>query len=104
MGEAMQDETEDERRELVAKINAHPLERAQLEAKYGTANVWDTDELQSVFAVRSFLAPFTIVVRKSDGKTGTLLFQHAPRFYFDFEEKRDLDSCLKVWTLRDKAK
>lgn len=97
----MEDKTEDKRRELVAKINAHPLDRNQLEAKYGKANVWDTDELQAFFAVRSFLAPFTIVVRRSDGKTGTLMFQHAPRFYFAFEEQRDLDSCLKVWTRKD---
>ena len=97
----MEDVTEAKRRELVAKINSHPLDRAELEAKYGKANVWDTEELQRDFAVRSFLAPFTLVVRKSDGKTGTLVFQHAPRYYFDFEEKRDLDSCLKVWTRRD---
>lgn len=97
----VEDATEDKRRELFRRINANPLERAALEARYGKANVWDKEELQKDFAVHSFLAPFTIVVRKSDGKTGTLMFQHAPRYYFAFEEQRDLDSCLKVWSRRD---
>jgi hypothetical protein len=78
------DPTEDIRRRLVATINAHPLERPDLEVRYGKGSVWDTEELQRDFAVRSFLAPFTIVVRKSDGVQGTLLFQHSPRFYFEF--------------------
>lgn len=78
------DPTEEIRRRMVATINANPLERTHLEVRYGKGNVWDTEELQRDFAVRSFLAPFTIVVRKSDGKQGALLFQHAPRFYFEF--------------------
>lgn len=79
------DETEAVRRALVEKINASPLDREGLEAVHGKGNVWDTEELQRDFAVRSFLAPFTMVVRKSDGKQGTLMFQHSPRFYFSFE-------------------
>jgi hypothetical protein len=76
------DETEGFRRVLVAEINAAPGERAALEAEYG--QVWDTDQLRADFDVLSFMAPFVYVRRKADGVKGTLLFQHMPRFYFDF--------------------
>ena len=55
-----------------------------LAAQYGADNVWTTETLQRDFEVRSFLAPFCTVTRKSDGKKGVLTFQHSPRFYFDF--------------------
>jgi len=55
-------------------------ERAELEAKVG--KTWDTAELQAEFSVQSFLAPYVLVTRKSDGVTGTLQFQHWPRYYF----------------------
>ena len=45
---------------------------------------WDTAALQRDFTVRGFAAPYVVVVRKSDGVTGTLQFTHAPRVYFDF--------------------
>jgi hypothetical protein len=45
---------------------------------------WDTTELQKDFTVHSFLAPFVVVTRKSDGKKGTLEFKHSPRVYFNF--------------------
>lgn len=57
-------------------------ERKRLEGKWG--QVWDTKQLQEDFSVLSFLAPCVIVRRKSDGKEGTLFFQHDPRFYFNF--------------------
>jgi hypothetical protein len=63
---------------------AKTLERERLEAIYGKGNVWDTTEATEAFTFRSFLAPFAIVVRKSDGAPGILEFQHSPRFYFDF--------------------
>ena len=47
---------------------------------------WDTQELQRDFIVRSFLAPFVFVTRKSDGAKGTMEFTHRPRFYFNFNE------------------
>ena len=62
-------------------------ERQQLETTYGAGNVWNTDELTATFEVRSFLAPFCFVTRKSDGQKGALMFQHSPRFYFDFKPK-----------------
>ena len=52
----MPDPTEDIRRELVARINAHPGSRESLEALYG--NVWDTQELARDFDVIGFAAPF----------------------------------------------
>lgn len=59
--------------------------RQELEQKYG--QVWTTDEATRDFTFESFLAPFAVVIRKSDGKKGTLRFQHMPRFYFDFQPK-----------------
>jgi len=47
---------------------------------------WTTDELLKDFTVHSFLAPFVIVTRKSDGKKGTLEFTHSPRVYSNFQE------------------
>jgi hypothetical protein len=76
------DPTEATRRRLVAEINAEPGSRAALEAEYG--QVWDTQELQRDFEVLGFMAPFIGVRRRSDGKRGSLMFQHSPRFYFSF--------------------
>lgn len=76
------DETEGIRRLMVEQLNSSAGERAALEAEHG--QVWDTAELQRDFSVQSFLAPFVLVRRKSDDKLGTLMFQHMPRYYFDF--------------------
>lgn len=43
---------------------------------------WTTAELLADFDVVGFLAPFVVVRRKSDGKRGSLRFQHAPRIYW----------------------
>ena len=77
------DETEPARRELLAEINAEPGSRAALEQKHG--QVWDTDELTRDFTVLGFMAPVIAVVRKCDGRKGSLYFQANPRFYFSFE-------------------
>lgn len=45
---------------------------------------WTTAEMQKLFIVESFVAPYVIVVRKSDGQRGTLEFGHSPRIYFNF--------------------
>ena len=79
----MHDETETIRRQEVAAINAEPGSRRALEAEHG--QVWDTKEMQEEFDVTGFLAPYVVVCRKSDGVVGSLKFQHAPRFYFDFQ-------------------
>jgi hypothetical protein len=45
---------------------------------------WTTEELRRDFEVMAFLAPFVIVIRKSDNVKGTLQFDHMPRRYFNF--------------------
>ena len=45
---------------------------------------WDTQQLQEDFEVKSFLAPYVLVRRKSDGVEGLLEFTHSPRLYFGF--------------------
>jgi hypothetical protein len=57
-------------------------ERKRLESQYG--QVWDTAQLSEDFEVLGFMAPFVVVRRRSDGRKGSLEFQHAPRFYFNF--------------------
>lgn len=80
----MSDETENIRRQQQGEINANPGSREALEAKYG--KVWSTDELQAEFEAIGFAAPYIVVRRKSDGKKGSLMFQHHPRFYFNWQE------------------
>ncbi len=77
------DPTEEARRALVVAVNTEPADRVVLEARYG--QVWSTSELANDFEVLGFAAPFVVVKRKSDGKVGSLMFQHHPRFYFSFE-------------------
>lgn len=56
--------------------------KAALSISYN--DVMTTDEVREKFEVISFLAPFVMVKRKSDGVKGTLEFTHMPRFYFNF--------------------
>jgi hypothetical protein len=48
------------------------------------------DEMLEEFKVIEFSAPYVVVVRKSDGVKGTLIFNHGtedePRVYRDFQE------------------
>jgi hypothetical protein len=80
----MNDETEPIRRELVAEVNAQPNSREVLEKKHG--QIWDTQQLAKDFEVIGFMAPFVVVKRRSDGRKGSLMFSHSPRFYFAFQE------------------
>jgi len=80
----MSDPTEAIRRGLQQEINAVEGSRESLEAQHG--QVWDTQEVQADFEVQGFMAPFIGVRRKSDGSQGSMAFQHAPRFYFNFKE------------------
>jgi hypothetical protein len=57
-------------------------ERKRLEAQHG--QVWDTTQLTQDFEVLGFMAPYIVVRRKSDGRKGSLEFQHTPRFHFNF--------------------
>lgn len=76
------DSTEEIRGIMQAEINADQSPRAALEAKHGQC--WDTSELQEDFEVLGFAAPFVVVRRRADGKRGSLMFRHSPRFYFSF--------------------
>ena len=78
----MNDPTEAARRERLVEINAVPGSREALEAVHG--QVWTTEELGGDFEVIGFLAPFVVVRRRSDGRKGSLEFQHNPRLYFNF--------------------
>jgi hypothetical protein len=73
----MNDPTESIRREML-ETNQPYQDLARAEQR------WDTQQLGAEFVVHSFLAPFVLVTRKSDGKRGTLEFTHSPRFYFNF--------------------
>jgi hypothetical protein len=81
------DGTEKVRRNRLAAINSAveshdaEIERKRLEAQYG--QVWDTAQLSEDFEVLGFMAPYA-VVRRSDGRKGSVEFQHRPRFYFNF--------------------
>ena len=79
----MPDPTEVPRRQRLAEINAQPGSREALEAEYG--DVWDTAELARDFVITGFLSPVVVAKRKIDGVVGSLEFQHAPRFYFNFQ-------------------
>jgi len=81
----LSDPTEAIRREMVAEINAKEGSREWLEDQYG--EVWTTGDVQRKFTVLGFGAPFVTVIRKSDKVRGSLMFQHNPRFYFNFEEE-----------------
>jgi len=56
--------------------------REKLQERYG--DVWNTSELQQTFTVHGFRAPYVSVTRKADGKRGSLMFDHDPRFYYGF--------------------
>ena len=79
----MSDPTENARRELVREVN-QDAERAKLQEKYG--EVLTTNEMQVRYTVEGFLSPFVVCRRKSDGKRGTLMFSHDPRYYFGWQE------------------
>lgn len=82
------DPTEEVRRNRLAELSGavesqNPTtERQRLEARHG--QVWDTPELSNDFEVIGFMAPYVVARRKSDGRKGSLEFQHMPRFYFNF--------------------
>lgn len=58
--------------------------RSELETRHG--RLWTTSELSQDFEVKGFMAPYVIVRRRSDGKMGSLEFQHDPRYYFGWQE------------------
>jgi hypothetical protein len=83
METTLNDSIEEVRRWLLLAINAEPAERTSLECRYG--RVWSASELANDFEVMGFMAPFAVVRRKTDNQLGSLLFQHQPRYYFEFQ-------------------
>jgi hypothetical protein len=63
--------------------------RESLKSQHG--RVWDMSELLAEFEVVGYDAPLVRVRRKSNGKNGSFVFQHYPRFFFLFIEERLLD-------------
>ena len=76
---------EAERRNELVEMNDRDLTREALERDYG--EVMDTSAVNMKYQVISFMAPYVLVVRLSDGKRGTLKFTHLPRWYHSFEEE-----------------
>jgi hypothetical protein len=67
------------------------LESGELRALLERAHVhvWTNDELVESFEVSHFEPPYLHVIRKENGKRGTVMFTDAPRFYFSFAEESD---------------
>lgn len=79
------DATEGIRRIEQCLLNVAADERAPLTERYG--RVWDTKQLGTEYEVIGFLAPYVVVVRRTDGRKGSLQFQHQPRYYFNWQEE-----------------
>jgi hypothetical protein len=87
-------DTQEIRRKMLPQVNAVTRDdsgkereaadvRADLEARYG--QVYNTSEMSEAFEALGFAAPLVVVRRKSDGMMGSLMFCHAPRYYFNFQ-------------------
>jgi hypothetical protein len=61
--------------------------RASLERLHNP--VLSNDELLEQFELSHFDPPYVHVIRKADGKRGTLAFVDSPRLYFEFQEDND---------------
>lgn len=68
--------------DMVRDINSAHADRSDLIAKYG--QVWNLEQLSCEFHILAFSAPFVIVRRRVDECVGSVLFQHNPRWYFQF--------------------
>lgn len=80
----MNDSIESVRREMVSKINGFVGSKEELEKKHG--KVYDTHDLDELYEITGFMAPFIVVRRRSDNTKGTMIFQDQPRYYFSFKE------------------
>jgi hypothetical protein len=64
---------------------AREIERSRLAAEHGADNVFDTGQFIEHFTLRGCRSSVAVVIRKVDGKLGSLRFTHHPRLYFDFQ-------------------
>lgn len=78
---------DERRRQMIHAVNSNPKSREELEQ---LGQVWDAEELRRDFEVLGYRAPFVVVERRSDGARGSLLFQHEPRYHFEFTLDRVL--------------
>jgi hypothetical protein len=78
----MNDPTEKYRHDLQPVVNAVKGSREYLEGVY--PQVWDPKQVAEDFEILDFRAPFMVAKRKADGQIGSLMFQHYPRFYFEW--------------------
>jgi len=79
------------RRTLVSMVNSNPKSMEDLKRCFG--EVWDTKKLQENFEVLAFMAPFVVARKRDTGQEGTLMFQHSPRAYFQWQPN---DRTVKV--------
>lgn len=79
-------EAERIRRKMQKAINEDALPLEELKLRHG--QVWTLAELQQQFEIIGFGAPLVVVRRRVDNKLGTVIFQHAPRFYWGWAEDR----------------
>ena len=54
--------------------------------------VLSNDELLEQFELSHFDPPYVHVIRKTDGKRGTVAFIDSPRLYFEFQPEDDNDA------------
>ena len=62
-------------------MNTDDIRRAMVESgepqadlAANTGQTWTTDEMRAEFEVTGFMAPYVVVIRRSDGAKGTLEF------------------------------
>ena len=58
--------------------------KRELIERYG--KIYTIKQAHELFELGSFCSPFVKVVRRSDGKKGSLRFIRQPLYYFDFKE------------------
>ena len=78
----MDDPTVELRKQRAREINSRPRNRLALHRDFG--DVWTHQEMAQEFDIVLWICPLVIVIRRSDGIKGSLLYQHQPRFYFRF--------------------
>lgn len=72
------------RKEYARKLNAKPRPRADLDRLFQIT--LDPEQLRENYEVISFFAPFVYVRNKFSNAEDILVFQHSPRFYWQFEQ------------------
>lgn len=82
-------ETANSRKALLAILNGQAAAQdsdtlRQTLTRNGCEN-WTNEELLEHFEVELFHPPYVTVIRKADGRRGSIIYTDAPRVYFCFE-------------------